>query len=285
MTSATEADVVAQEKGTPMPGSRLRHRSLPGLVLRELCGGLVPIGVVLLLWQVAYVALPANSFLRSPVEAIRYAAEPGTLDRLAVALGSTFAMVVLGYAIAIAVSIVLASVVVSSMVLARALMPVAVLLGTIPVIVISPVVIMLVGRSPATSVTVCVLITFFPALVNIVSAMGSVPPTLLDLCGVLGGGRMRTLVSVRLPRAVPGLVSAGKLGLPAALTGVILTEYIATGAGIGTYINLARANYWYVEMWAGILAVLVCSVLVYTVLGVLETVLQDRYVASGRGDR
>jgi ABC-type nitrate/sulfonate/bicarbonate transport system permease component len=80
-----------------------------------------------------------------------------------------------------------------------------------------------------------------------------------------------------VPAAVPSIVSAGKLTLPAALSGVILAEVIATGTGIGNYINFAKANFDYAQMWGGIVAALVLSVLAYAVLAACERALVSRY--------
>ncbi|OUZ11949.1 hypothetical protein BHE97_03480 [Aeromicrobium sp. PE09-221] len=251
------------------------------LLATELSAGLGPVLVLLLLWQVAYLALPTNQFLRGPLQALGYLRTPESLSSLGTALVSTFMLLTLGYVIAILIAIGLAAAVTSHPAVSRAITPLAVALGVMPVIVITPLVIMLVGRGPATTVSVCVLITFFSCFVNLTAGMRSASRGALDLTRVLGGRAWRTLLWVRLPSAVPGLISASKLALPASLSGVILTEYIATGEGIGTFINLARANFRYTEMWAGILVIVLLSVLAYTILGLLEIWLTERYGADG----
>lgn len=257
--------------------SRHRTSSPLRLLATELAAGLGPVLVLLLLWQIAYVSLPTNQFLRGPLQALGHLGAPEHLRALGAALVSTFALLALGYVIAILVAVTLAAVVTSHPMISRAVTPLAVALGVMPVIVITPLVIMLVGRGPATTVAVCVLITFFSCFVSVAAGMRSASRGALDLTRVLGGSAWRTLVGVRLPSAVPGLISASKLALPASLSGVILTEYIATGEGIGTFINLARANFRYTEMWAGILVIALLSVLAYTILGFLEVWLSERY--------
>lgn len=254
------------------------------LFARELAGGLGPILLLLILWQVAYLAIPRNTFLRGPLEALGFLADPGNLVVVGEAVGSTLSMLGAGYLIALGVALALACLVTAHVVLDRAISPLALGLGVIPVVVITPVVILLFGRGPATSIAVCVMITFFSSFVSLASGMRSVSPTMLDVAAVLGAGPVRTVLAVRLPSAVPSLLSATKLALPAALSGVILTEYIATGRGIGTFINYARANYHYIDMWAGILVVAVASALVYVLLGTAEILLQERF-APGRGKR
>ena len=57
----------------------------------------------------------------------------------------------------------------------------------------------------------------------------------------------------------------------------------ATGTGIGNYINHGRANFRFNEMWAGISATLVASVLLYSLLAALEIILSRRYTAQSSG--
>lgn len=239
--------------------------------------GLAPVIVLLVLWQVAYWAIPANTFLRSPAEALAYLAIPSQLGEVVLAASETLLMLAIGYVISLVVALALACVVTMHDVADRALSPLALALGVVPVVVITPVVILLLGRTSATSIAVCVMITFFSSFVSLRAGMRSTPRAALDLTAVLGAGALRTLIGVRLPSAVPSLLSATKLALPAALSGVILTEYIATGAGIGTFINHARANYFYIDMWAGILVIVVASTLVYVLIGALESALGDRF--------
>jgi ABC-type nitrate/sulfonate/bicarbonate transport system permease component len=241
----------------------------------ELIWGIVPLAVVLVAWQIAWSLIPSNSFLRSPLEAFGFLTSGENAGELGAALGSTFTMLGIGYLIAVAVAFALAAVMAAWEAFARASMPLLTVLGVVPVIVIGPVVIMLVGRGPATSIVVCIMITFFPCLVSVLSGLRSASARLLELGVVLGASRWRTLALVRLPSAVPAALSASKLALPAALSGVILTEYIATGAGVGTFVNLARANFRYIDMWSGILVLVVLSIVAYTVLGIVERIAES----------
>lgn len=270
----------------PAPRATRRSplRSSAALVGRELVNGIWPLVTLGLIWLVLFLLLPPNTFLKGPVSVVVYLAQGDHLAVLLEALGSSLLLVVLGYLVAIAASLLLASLIVLSPRFEAAAMPIAVIVGSIPIIVITPVMLMLLGRGPGTAIFVCTLVTFFPCLVNIIAGMRSPGSQLIDLTRVLGGSALSTLGHVRLPSAVPGLISASKLALPAALSGVILTEFIATGTGIGNYINSARANFMFNGMWAGIAATLIASVLLYSVLSAVETGLRRRFAPS-RNDR
>ncbi|MCW5953922.1 MAG: ABC transporter permease subunit [Propionibacteriaceae bacterium] len=267
----------------PAPPARSGWRSGAGVFLREILNGIWPLLTLSLLWWVAFQLLPRNTFLKSPTDVIGFLTQDGNVVELLDALSGSLGLVALGYVVALCVAITLASAIVLSPWMERAVMPLAVIVGSIPIIVITPVMLMLFGRGIGTSVIVCTIVTFFPCLVNIIAGMRSPGRQLIDLTSTLGASRYATLLKVRFPSAVPGLISASKLALPAALSGVILTEFIATGTGIGNYINHGRANFRFNEMWAGISATLVASVLLYSLLAALEIILSRRYTAQSSG--
>jgi ABC-type nitrate/sulfonate/bicarbonate transport system permease component len=269
----------------PVSPPRSGWRTGAGLFAREIVNGIWPLLTLSLLWWVAFQLLPRNTFLKSPTDVVGFLVQNGNAAELLEALSGSLGLVALGYVVALFIAITLASAIVLSPWVERAVMPLAVIVGSIPIIVITPVMLMLFGRGIGTSVIVCTIVTFFPCLVNIIAGMRSPGRQLIDLTNSLGASRFATLLKVRLPSAVPGLISASKLALPAALSGVILTEFIATGTGIGDYINHGRANFRFNEMWAGISATLVASVLLYSLLAALEIVLSRRYAAQQPGSR
>jgi len=269
MTTDAQTLTIAQRRP-----SRVGNFALVG---REVLNGVWPLLTLALAWWVLFLLMPSNTFLKSPIQVAQYLTEPGEFTRLIAALGSSLWLVVLGYVVATVLSLALASAMVVSRVAESIAMPLAVIVGSIPIIVITPVVLMLAGRGTGTAVIVCTIVTFFPCLINIIAGMRSPARQMIDLTRALGASGWITLLKVRMPSAVPGLISASKLALPAALSGVILTEFVATGTGIGNYINSGRANFAFNQMWAGISATLIASVLLYSVLGALETILRRKY--------
>jgi sulfonate transport system permease protein len=264
----------------PVAGGR------PGRVwLSEIGGALVALVITFAAWWVAYLVIPANTYLVSPFAALR--ALGSGAGPLLPALGQSAVSVLAGYCISVVVAFVFSAVTVSSRFAERAVMPLALLIGSVPITVVTPLLPLILGRGTATTIAICAIVSLFPGFVSMTAGMRSVPGDLVDYVRVSGGSRLAELFTVRVPAAVPSIVSAGKLTLPAALSGVILAEVIATGTGIGNYINFAKANFDYAQMWAGIVAALVMSVLAYAVLAACERALVGRYgsgaTASSRG--
>lgn len=241
----------------------------------EIGGALLALVVMFAAWWVAFLVIPANTYLASPLAALR--ALGAGAGPLLPALGQSALSVLAGYCISVVVAFVFSAVTVSSRFAERAVMPLALLIGSVPITVVTPLLPLILGRGTATTIAICAIVSLFPGFVSMTTGMRSVPADLVDYVRVSGGSRLAELFTVRVPAAVPSIVSAGKLTLPAALSGVILAEVIATGTGIGNYINFAKANFDYAQMWGGIVAALVLSVLAYAVLAACERALVSRY--------
>jgi ABC-type nitrate/sulfonate/bicarbonate transport system permease component len=256
----------------------------PGRVwVSEIGGALLALVITLAGWWVAYLVIPANTYLVSPLAALR--ALGAGAGPLLPALGQSAVSVLAGYCISVVVAFAFSAVTVSSRFAERAVLPLALLIGSVPITVVTPLLPLILGRGTATTIAICAIVSLFPGFVSMTAGMRSVPADLVDYVRVSGGSRLAELFTVRVPAAVPSIVSAGKLTLPAALSGVILAEVIATGTGIGNYINFAKANFDYAQMWAGIVAALVMSVLAYAVLAACERALVSRYGSGAPGSR
>lgn len=253
--------------------------------LSEIGGAALAVAITFGIWWLAYLVIPSNTYLVTPADAL--AALADNAGTLLPAIGQSAAAVLIGYCISVVVAFLFSALTVASRFAERAIMPLALLIGSVPITVITPLLPLLLGRGNATTIAICAVVSLFPGFVSLTAGMRSVPGDLVDYVRVSGGNRVVELLTVRVPAAVPSIISASKLTLPAALSGVILAEVIATGTGIGNYINFAKANFDYAEMWAGIVTSLVISVLAYAVLAACEKALVGRYGsgAAGRGSR
>lgn len=153
-------------------------------------------------------------------------------------------------------------------------MPVALILRSVPLVALTPLVVLVFGRGTAGIAVISGIVVFFPALVTIVHGLRSTPVAAQDLVAVYGGRRAAHLRLVALPHALPDLLAAAKLSVPGCLVGALVAEWLATGDGIGGAILSSIAAFGYSRIWASIAALTLVSVLAYTVVGVVEQVLR-----------
>ena len=164
----------------------------------------------------------------------------------------------------------------------HALMPVAMLLRSVPLIAMAPLIILIFGRDVATVAVVAGIVVLFPALVNIVFGLHSASPEMLDVVSVYGGNPWTALRKVALPASLPSFFAAVRISVPGALTGALLAEWLATGDGIGSAIQTAYAQVQFSLVWSAVVVVTAVSLVLYNTVQVVETIVLTRMGMQGR---
>lgn len=150
------------------------------------------------------------------------------------------------------------------------LMPVALVLRSVPLVAMTPLLVLIFGRGAVGAAVIAGLVTFFPTLVLLVQALRAIPASTLDLMDALNTSRWRLLRSVRIPCAIPALFAAARIAAPLALLGATLAEWLATGVGLGNLMISAASTSQYDELWASVVTVTTVSVIAYMIIGWIE---------------
>ncbi len=193
------------------------------------------------------------------------------------ALGQSLPWAGIGLVIALTVALALAIVGVVWRGVTAALMPVSLVLQTMPLVALTPIVVLIFGRGIATTLVVTVTVTFFPAFITIAQGLSQVPRPALDLLDVYGASRIQKLRFVSLPSCVPHVCAAARLVAPAALLGVMIAEWLATGYGLGNLLNEARGELDYGMIWAVAFVAIAVSVGFYQIVRLIETRVLRRF--------
>jgi NitT/TauT family transport system permease protein len=167
----------------------------------------------------------------------------------------------MGYLVAIAVSVPLAVALVSSRFLSRTLYPMIVIVQSTPIVAIAPIIVVTLGASDLPRVFITFLITFFPIVVSTVTGLMATPEELIELSRSLRAGRVREMLHIRLPFAVPFIFSALKISTTLAVIGAVVAEFVAAERGLGFFIMFSTSFFKIPQAFAG-LAVLVALSLV-----------------------
>jgi len=132
-----------------------------------------------------------------------------------------------GFALSVIVGTLLAMVCAQSRLVARSVFPYAIFLQTVPIVAIAPVIVTWFGQGFQSVVIVSLVISLFPILAGATSGLTLVDPTLLELFALHNASRWQTLWKLRLPHAVPYLVTAAKTSCGLAVIGAIVGEFFA----------------------------------------------------------
>ncbi len=263
-------------------------RGIGRALLRSTLVALSTLVIVTLIW-LAIVNLTGISpyVAKGPVEVFQFlftkddAAE--NQAALLANLGVTLQHAAVGFLAGVAVAIVVAILFRLSRTVESALMPVATLLRSVPLVAIAPVIILAVGIGSQASVAIIGgIVVLFPALVTIAFGLKNASPEMLDVVSVYGGSTWTAIRKVALPGALPSLFAAIRLSVPGAITGALLAEYLSTGDGIGRAANIFATQAKFPDLWASVVVVTLVSLVLYQVVQIIEAIVLAR---MGMGER
>jgi sulfonate transport system permease protein len=197
------------------------------------------------------------------------------------ALGQSLPLAAIGLGFALVVALALAVLGTLWRNLNALLLPVALVLQTMPLVALTPIIVLLFGRGILTTLVVTVTVTFFPAFITIAQGLAQVPKASLDLLEVYGASRLQKLLKVSLPMSLPYLCAAARLVAPAALLGVMIAEWLATGYGLGNLLNTARGELDYGMIWAVAFIAVAVSVGFYQLVRLIEEAVLRRMQVAG----
>ena len=147
-----------------------------------------------------------------------------------------------GFALAGAAGVALGVAIAWSPTIARALVPFLVFVNTLPKVAVAPLFLLWLGYGIVPNVLIAALIGFFPVVINTAVGLTQVDDELLDLGRALGAPTWKVFLKIRLPNALPYVLSALKITATAAVVGAIVGEFVASQAGLGMVIVNAQTN-------------------------------------------
>jgi NitT/TauT family transport system permease protein len=155
--------------------------------------------------------------------------------------------------------------------LRRGLLPIGNFVSALPIIGIAPILVMWFGFDWQSKAAVVVVMTFFPMLVNAVAGLSATGRIERDLMHSYGASWLQTLISLRLPAAMPFLFNALKINASLALIGAIVAEFFGTPTlGMGFRISTEVGRMSLDMVWATIVVAAVAGSMFFGVLVVIE---------------
>ncbi len=201
---------------------------------------------------------------------------PALLVTLSITLQALVAAVVVGVLLALLFSL--------SRWIELSLFPYAIILQVTPIVAIAPLIIAWVD-DVSTSLLICAwLVAFFPILSNTVLGLRSVDRNLLDLFDLYGASRLRTLIELRLPAALPYFLGGLRISGGLALIGAVVAEFVAGSGGraSGLAYRILESGYQLKipRMFAALVLISVAGIAIYLLLSLLSHLLLRRWHES-----
>jgi sulfonate transport system permease protein len=270
---------LAGETAERNPGKLRKGRLSTGL--RVIFSAVFSIAIVVVAWVLILRVFHVSTFIgKGPLDVWAYMTDPDSgADNRAALLGEmkiSLRDAFLGLSAGTVAAVLVASLFNIAPTVRRMLMGPAMTLQSVPLVAMTPLIVLVFGRDLMSIAVIGGIITFFPTLVNITLALDRTPKDAVDLMRVFGASRFETLSNVQVPNALPALFASLRTAAPLAITGAMLAEWLATGTGLGFSIASDVATSDYSALWTRVALATLFSLTLYQGIGYVEQVTLGR---------
>jgi NitT/TauT family transport system permease protein len=175
-----------------------------------------------------------------------------------------------GFALAIAVSIPLAVAVVYSPLLQNTIYPILLAMQSTPKVAIAPLLALWIGFGAAPKIIVVFLVCFFPIIVATASGLTAVPASLIDLIRSLSANPMQTFIKIRFPTAMPHIFIGLKIAITFAVIGAVIGEFVGSENGLGYLILISTSQSRTPLAFGALMLLTIMSIVLYYAVALLE---------------
>jgi putative hydroxymethylpyrimidine transport system permease protein len=142
----------------------------------------------------------------------------------------------------------------------RLLLPVMVVSQAIPVFAIAPLLVLWFGFGLASKIVMTTIAIFFPVASAYADGLHRTDPGLLDLARLYRASRWQVVTILRMPGALPSLVTGFRLAAVYAPVGALIGEWVGSTSGLGYAMLFANSRAQTDVMFAALLLVIAMSV-------------------------
>ena len=130
-----------------------------------------------------------------------------------------------------------------------------------PKVAFAPLFVMWLGFTVYPKILVAILIVFFPVMVNVLTAMRTVDPDMVNLARAFSASRWQIFRKIEYPASLPPLFSGLRIGATLAVIGVVVGELVGGNLGLGYLLVMGGGQ--------GNTAMVFVAILLLTVIGIL----------------
>jgi NitT/TauT family transport system permease protein len=242
-----------------MGDGRLRRFALP----------LAAFAALLAVWEAAVIGLHIQQIVLPRPSAV--AVTMAQMARpIAHHAGQTLVTTLLGFAAAVGLGLALGFAIGGSMLVNDTFYPLLVGFNSVPKAAVVPLLVMWFGVGTVPAVLTAFLLAFFPVAVNVALGLATLEAELRDVLRALGASRWQIFVKVGIPRTMPMFFASLKVAVSSAFVGSVISETVASNAGIGYLMAVAASDFNTALAFAGLFVLAAMGVLLYGVFAAVE---------------
>lgn len=247
----------------PLGSARRRRLSdLPGWLLSSATVVLLVIAweTVVRTAEVSAILFPAPSGI---VDALVSGFSDGPFVRHSLV---TLQEIVYGFGCAVVTGLLTAVWVTSSRLAEKIVLPIVVVLQTVPKVALAPLFLVWFGFGMESKILTTALIAFFPVLVNATLGFNSTSTDQVNMMRSFGATRLQVLTKLRLPTAVPSIVAGLDVAVVLSVIGAIVAEFVGSQAGLGYLIIASNTSLDTTTMFAALVVLSVIGLALHYIV-------------------
>lgn len=216
-------------------------------------GQLLAIVVLLGLWQLLSGRVIASFLISNPVDVIEKLVDILQTRMMWSYISVTVQELAVGYLVGVVSGMVVAWALGISKFFGSVCEPIINAANGIPKIALAPVFLLWFGLGIWSKVAQASMVVFFVMFYNVYMGMRNVPQPLVNVMRVMGASRTYIIRKVVFPSLGTPIFAGLKAGVPFAMIGVIVGEFVASDQGVGYYVLQATQEYDAAGLFAGII--------------------------------
>lgn len=236
----------------------------------------VPLVIVIGLWQLATSIGPKNPFFPPPFAIMAnlfnllFGSEKAIQSIFVGQFLTTVGRMALGFVIGAAWGVVIGTAMGLSRNARDVVNPIVEFLRSIPATATLPLFIILLGGGDDMRVVFIAYGVSWFVLINTSAGVGSIHKTMLDLGLVFRVSPIRRLFAIILPAAMPKIFAGLRIASTAALLLAIVSEFMLATNGIGFQLVYAQGKFNLLNMWSWMLALAILGLIINSLLELIE---------------
>ena len=257
---------MAQDAVTKNHSANVFWRQFRSQIIRYLFP-VVPFFLFIVIWWLLSLFNIPEYILPSPGSVVKDLLDPKW--RWFSQIMATFYEVIGGFVMAVIVGIVLGLIVSWNNSFRQMLMPFLVFFNSIPKVAAAPLVLVWFGFGILPNIIMSFLISFFPILLNTARGVSEVPYEMEELALSFNTPKWKQFLKIRVPYALPFIMTGVKLASIMAVTGAIVGEFIASEKGLAAVILQAQS---YIQTGAMVGALFWISAMAMVLFGFINLI-------------
>lgn len=154
-------------------------------------------------------------------------------------------------------------------------------LYTLPKIALAPLFVLWFGIGPANKIMFSAMLVFFMVFFTTYQGTRQVDRELVENARMLGASKLAIWTKIAVPYSAVWVFTGLRIGLPYALIGAIVGEFVAAEAGVGFRIKEATSFFNTAAVFAGLIVLMAISLILLGALKLIEMRVMRWQTASG----